>query len=49
MKLATTTASRLEQDRALRKAVAVMGEGVVLVLLEAVTQQSESAAHGSAG
>ena len=41
MKLATAPASRREQERALRKAVAVMGERIVRVILEAVTQQSK--------
>jgi hypothetical protein len=41
MKLVTTATSRRAQDRRLRELVALVGESVVLVLLEAVTQNSE--------
>jgi hypothetical protein len=41
MKHLTTAASRREQDRRLREAIAVMGESVVHLLIDAVLQQSE--------
>lgn len=39
--LARHPKSRREQDRRLKEAVAVMGESVVLVLIDAVIQKSE--------
>jgi hypothetical protein len=42
MKHVTTTASRREQDRRLKEAVALMGESNVHMLIDAVTQQSEA-------